>query len=202
MPIEKTVAELARLLDAQAEGDRHRQISGVAPLESAHETDLSFVESKRNVEQALASKAGCILVPNGLELPGKHVLAVRNPRSAMARAIEIFHPTQRHKPGVHPTAQIGEGVLMGKDVSVGAYAVIADRCQIGAGTRVGEGCVLGEGSSIGEDCLLHARVTLYARTQVGARVILHSGVVLGSDGFGYARESGRYHKFPQIGTVE
>ena len=202
MRIERTVEELARLLGAQAEGNLQARISGAASLAAAAETELSFVETDRNKNEALASRAGCLLAPSGLHLPGRTVLRVRNPHYAMARAIEILHPQPPPKPGIHSTAQIGDSVVMGDDVSIGAFAVIGEGCRIGARTCMGAACVLGERSTLGEDCLLHPRVTLYAGSQIGARVILHSGAVIGSDGFGYAREAGQYHKFPQIGSVE
>jgi UDP-3-O-[3-hydroxymyristoyl] glucosamine N-acyltransferase len=202
MAMEITVAELARLLEASAEGHLQAHLSGVAQLEVAKSSDVSFVESERNLPEALASHAGCLLAPAGLALPGRNVIRVRNPRYAMARAIEIFHPEPLSQPGIHPTAQIGDGVIIAEDVSVGAFTTVGDGCRIGARTRIGAGCTLGNRSIVGEDCLIHARVTLYAGSQIGARVILHSGSVIGSDGFGYAREAGRYHKFPQIGAVE
>jgi len=202
MGIAKTVEQLARLLDAEAEGDLHARISGAAQLETAGEADVSFVESERNADEALASRAGCLLAPAGLKLPDRTVIRVRNPRYAMAVVIESLYPRLTPKPEIHPTAQIGDGVVMGDGVGIGAYAVIGVGCRIGARTRIGEASVLGERSVVGEDCLLHPRVTLYAGSLVGARVILHSGSVIGSDGFGYTREAGKYHKFPQIGTVE
>jgi UDP-3-O-[3-hydroxymyristoyl] glucosamine N-acyltransferase len=154
------------------------------------------------MKEALASRAGCLLAPAGLPLPGKTVLRVRNPRYAMARAIAVLHPAQPAPRGIHFTAQIGEGAVIGEDVTVGAFAVIGESCRVGARTTVGAACVLGARSEIGEDCLLHPRVTLYPHSRIGARVILHSGAVIGGDGFGYAYEGGQYHKFPQIGSVE
>ncbi|MBI3934294.1 MAG: UDP-3-O-(3-hydroxymyristoyl)glucosamine N-acyltransferase [Acidobacteria bacterium] len=202
MAIEKTVEELARLLGAQAEGKLQARLTGVAQLGSASDNDLSFVESARNADEALASRAGCLLAPPGLNLLGRTVIRVRNPRYAMALAIGILHPQPIRKPGIDATAQIGDNVVIGEEVSIAEYAIIGDGCRIGARTRIGAGCVLRERSVLGEDCLLHPRVTLYAGAQIGARVILHSGAVIGSDGFGYAREAGKYHKFPQIGSVE
>ena len=198
----KTVEELARLLGALAEGNLQARLSGAAQLGTAGETDLSFVESERNANEALASRAGCLLAPAGLELPGRTVIRVRNPRYAMAVAIAALHPQPAPKPGIHSTAQIGDSVVIGADVTIGTFSVIDDGCRIGARTRIGAACILGERSVLGEDCLLYPRVTLYAGSQIGARVILHSGAVIGSDGFGYAREAGKYHKFPQIGSVE
>jgi UDP-3-O-[3-hydroxymyristoyl] glucosamine N-acyltransferase len=197
-----TVEELARLLEAQAEGDTQLRLSGVAPLQTAGESELSFVESERSMKEALASRAGCLLAPAGLPLPGRTVLRVRNPRYAMARAIAILNPQPPSRSGIHHTAQIGDGAVIGDDVSIGAFSVIGDSCRIAARSSIGSACVLGAGCVIGEGCLLHPRVTLYPGSRIGARVILHSGVVIGGDGFGYAREGEKYHKFPQIGSVE
>lgn len=202
MGLEITVEELAKLLEAHAEGNPQARLTGVAQLEAAQQTELAFVESERNLPEALASRAGCLLAPAPLVLPGRNVIRVRNPRYAMARAIEFFHPEPKAKPGIHPTAQIGDGAVIASDASIGAFTVVGDGCRIGARTRISASCTIGERSTVGEDCLFHARVTLYRGSQIGARVILHSGVVIGSDGFGYVREAGRYHKFPQIGTVE
>ncbi|MBI2815990.1 MAG: UDP-3-O-(3-hydroxymyristoyl)glucosamine N-acyltransferase [Acidobacteria bacterium] len=202
MKTEKSVSELSQSLGAAAEGDLERRISGVAPLESASRTDISFVESERNLRQAVASEAGCVLVPQGLQLPGKTVIRVRNPRYAFARVLELFFPRSAPRPGIHATVQIGRDVQLGSDVEVGPYAVIGDGAIIGSRCLIGAGCVIGEECVVGEDCTLYPRVTLYPRARLGSRVILHSGCVIGSDGFGYAFEAGRYHKFPQIGTVE
>ena len=202
MTMEKTVDALAQLLSGQAEGDAQAKLGGVAPLESAMATDLAFLESERSLAEALASKAGCLMAPPGIELPGRTVIRVRNPRHDMARAIEIFHPQPPVSAGIHPTAQIGASATIADGVSIGPLAIVGNGCRIGPRTSIGASCILGEGSLLGEDCLLHPHVTLYARTRAGARVILHSGAVIGSDGFGYAREAGKYHKFPQIGWVE
>lgn len=202
MKIEKSVSELEQWLGAKAEGDLERRISGVAPLESASQSDISFIESERGLRQALASAAGCLLAPPSLQLPEKTVIRVRNPRYAFARVLDLFFPRPAPRPEIHPTAQIGHDVKLGSSVAVAAYAVIGDRASIGARSSIGAGCVLGEDSVIGEDCALYPRVTLYPRARLGCRVIIHSGCVIGSDGFGYAFEAGRFHKFPQIGTVE
>ena len=202
----KTVDELARWLGGEPEGDLARPVTGAAALESAGAADVAFLDSKqdseRNARQALASQAGCLLAPPDISLPGRTVIRVKNPRSAMARAVELFHPAPPRQPGTHPTAVIGEGVTIGADVAIGPCAVIGDRAQIGGRSSVGAGCVVGEQSVLGEDCILYPRVTLYPGVRLGSRVILHSGSVIGSDGFGYMFENGRYSKFPQAGTVE
>ncbi len=89
-------------------------------------------------------------------------------------------------------------------VSIGPHAVIADDAIIGADTIIGAGCFIGHGVRIGSNCELKANVAIYPGTRVGDHCIFHSGVVLGSDGFGYVRDrdTGGYEKFPQIGRLE
>ena len=202
MKIEKTVSDLALWLDGKAEGEASGRLSGVAPLEAAGVGEISFVESERNLAQAMASGAGCLLAPPGLSLPGRTVIRVRNPRYSFARTVELFSPPPSRRPGIHATAEIGENVWLGDDVEIGPHVVIGDGAKIGARSSIAAGCCLGENTVVGEDCVLYPRVTLYSGSRIGSRVILHSGSVVGSDGFGYAYEAGRYYKFPQIGSVE
>ncbi|MCZ6752111.1 MAG: UDP-3-O-(3-hydroxymyristoyl)glucosamine N-acyltransferase [Acidobacteria bacterium] len=202
MKTEKTVNDLARLVGGKAEGATTRIISGVAPLENAGEGDASFLESERNLTQAIASRAGCLVAPPGLDLPKKTVIRVRNPRYGFAQIIQVLFPPPPRRPEIHPTAQISDNVTLGTEVAIGPYAVIGEGSRIGSRSSIGAGCVLGEKIVLGEDCLLYPRVTLYAGTRIGCRVILHSGCVVGGDGFGYVMEAGQYHKFPQIGGVE
>jgi UDP-3-O-[3-hydroxymyristoyl] glucosamine N-acyltransferase len=198
----KTTGELTRWLGGELEGDPARPISGVGTLDSAGASEVSFIDSERNMRQALASNAGCLLAPPDLSLPGKTLIRIKNPRGAMARLATLFHPGASPQPGIDPTAVVGKTALIAEDVSIGPLALIAEKVRIGARSSVGAGCVVGEGAIVGEECVLHPRVTLYPGVRIGSRVILHSGCVIGSDGFGYTFENGRYVKFPQVGTVE
>jgi UDP-3-O-[3-hydroxymyristoyl] glucosamine N-acyltransferase len=200
--MERTVRDLAAWLGAEAEGDLDRRVSGVGPLETAGVGKVSFVESEKQMQAAMESQAGCLLAPPGLSLPGRTVIHLRNPRFGFARVIESFHPRPARRPGIHPSAQIGANVALGAEVEIGPQAVVGDGAKIGARSSIGAGCVMGEGCAVGDDCTLYPSVTLYAGARIGARVILHSGCVIGGDGFGYIFEAGRYHKFPQIGSVE
>src|SRR5450759_4596383 len=140
----KTVRELAAWLEADSEGQQDRVISGVAPLDEAGEPEISFVESDRALRAALASRAGCLLAPPGLSLPGKTVIRIRNPRYEFARVVELFFPAPARKPGIHRTAVIGNDVSLGGELEIGPHAVIGEGATIGARTSIGAGCVVGE----------------------------------------------------------
>ena len=96
---------------------------------------------------------------------------------------------------------MGEGVVLGHEVQVGAFTVVGDGVRLADRVAIGPGCVLGEEARVGEATVLMPRVVLYAGTQVGAGCLLHSGVVLGGDGFGFATSKGRHRKIPQMGRV-
>jgi UDP-3-O-[3-hydroxymyristoyl] glucosamine N-acyltransferase len=130
------------------------------------------------------------------------MLRTRHPYLAFARAVELFADPWRPPVGVHPTAAVGQGVELGDGVSIGPFAVIGDGSKIGARSIVSAHVVIGRVVEIGEDCVIHSRVSIRERIRIGHRVILQDGVVIGSDGFGFARRpDGTHHKIPQIGGI-
>jgi UDP-3-O-[3-hydroxymyristoyl] glucosamine N-acyltransferase len=195
------VAEIAERLSARVVGDPEVEILGLAPLDRASGSDLSFLSNPKYRETARVSAAGAILVAEGEHLPGRTLLVCAAPYAAFARALQLFHTPAAHPRGVHPTAVLGEGCRVDPSASVGPYVVLGEGVTIAAGATVEAGCVLGRGSQVGRECHLFPRVVLYEQTLLGDRVILHSGVVVGSDGFGYAQEKGRHLKIPQVGRV-
>lgn len=195
------VFEISELLRGKPEGDGEREIHGVAALDAAGPAELSYAEGPRALERAAGSRAGCLLVPEGVSLPGRTTIAVRSPKLALVRAAEALHPASPLSPGIHPMAVVAPGAQLAPDVSVGAHVVIESRVSVGPGTRLSPGVFLGEGVRVGARCLLYPRVTVYPGAQIGDRVVLHAGVVVGSDGFGYVFAEGRHVKFPQLGKI-
>jgi UDP-3-O-[3-hydroxymyristoyl] glucosamine N-acyltransferase len=197
------VRELAEWLGATFEGDGEKEISGVAPLETAGGADVSFVANQKAARQAESSAAGCLLVPSDYPSPTfRTVIRVEAPRTAFARVVSRFHPTQELKPGIHPTAVIGAGVELGALVNVGPHVVIGNGSRIGIGSSIGAGCSIGKRVFLGEGCLLHPHVTIYDNVDIGRGSVLHSGCVIGADGFGFVLDGDHYEKFPQVGRVE
>jgi UDP-3-O-[3-hydroxymyristoyl] glucosamine N-acyltransferase len=195
------VSEIAELLHGTHAGDSGREISGVAALEAAGPPELAYVESPKSLAQAAASRAGCLLVPEGASLPGQTTIAVRHPKLALVRAAEALHPASVPPLGIHPTAVVAADAKLAADCSVGPNVVIEGGVTLGPGTRLSAGVFLGQGVQVGAHCVLHPRVTVYPGAQIGDRVIIHAGAVIGSDGFGYVLAEGRHVKFPQLGKI-
>jgi UDP-3-O-[3-hydroxymyristoyl] glucosamine N-acyltransferase len=196
-----TAAEIAALVGARVQGNPAVDLTGVAPLERATGSDLSFLSNPKYGEAALASMAGAILASSADGLPGRTVLVCDDPYAAFAKVLRHWYPPLERPPGVHPSAVVEPGASVHPTAYVGPFAVIGRDAAVGEGSQVDAGCVVGRNCTIGRGCHLFPRVVLYDDTALGDRVILHSGVVLGSDGFGYAQEDGRHLKIPQVGRV-
>jgi UDP-3-O-[3-hydroxymyristoyl] glucosamine N-acyltransferase len=195
------LADLARLVGGRVVGDGDRVVTGVATLEAAAPEHLTFLANPRYRRAAETTKAGAILLAPGSEIEGRDLLLADHPYLALAGILEAFHPDTPPPGGVSPDARVGQGVHLGRDVSVGPFAVVGDGSHLADGVVVGAGCVLGEECVIGEGSRLHPRVVVYPRTRLGARCIVHSGAVLGADGFGFATKDGVHRKIPQVGRV-
>lgn len=196
-----TAQTIAQRLEGRLIGDPRTLVTGVASLESAREGSLIYVDSPKLLVKAEASRAACLLVGRDVLLAGKTAIQVRHPKRAFSEAVRWFHPPESFQPGIHPTAVISPEAHLDDEVSIAPYVIIERGARVGRKTRIGASCYLGEHVALGEECCLYPNVTIYARVRLGARVIVHSGTVIGSDGFGYVFDEGRYWKFPQIGDV-
>ena len=204
--MKRTLREIAGIVEARVQGDGSVQVGGVASIASASERELVFVEDEKYLSQALQSGAGAVIAGEfAAGASGKPLLICRHPKLAFARAARFLRDEnlERCSTGVHASAVVHSSARLGEFVIVGEYSVIAEDARIGEGTRMGAGCVVGRGVKIGRECEIYPHVTIYAGAALGDRVTVHAGAVLGSDGFGYVRDakSGRYEKFPQVGTL-
>jgi UDP-3-O-[3-hydroxymyristoyl] glucosamine N-acyltransferase len=196
-----SLAELADRLGAELVGDGERVVEGIRSLDLAEAEHLSFLHNPKYLAQAAESRAGAILVHSADELPGRDLLVCAQPYLAVARALEIFHPRRPAEPGVHPSAVVADDLQLGDGASIGPLVVVGRGVSVGEGTVIAAGCVVGDGARIGSGVYLHPRVVVEDGCIIGDRCILQSGVVVGSDGYGFATVDGIHHKVPQVGIV-
>lgn len=201
-----TLAELHACLGGTLIGRGDVLLHGAASLEKAVPGQLGFLLGRKYLEQARASAASALIIPEALAdslattLP-QACLALANPHAAFARALALLYPAPAVLAGIHPNASVAQ------DCEIDATASIGPGCVIGAGARIaarsvlGAHCVIGAGARVGEDCHLHPRVTVQHDCVVGDRAILHPGCVIGSDGFGLAWETDHWLKVAQVGRV-
>lgn len=193
---------LARLVGGEIIGDSGIQIYGFAPIETAGEGEITFLAKANRVELLLETKASAVLVPLAVEKAERTVLRVRDPYLASAKIHSCLLAEPFTAEGIHPTASIGKDCIIPDQVTIAANAVIGDRVRLGRQVFIGSGTVVGNDVEIGDDTILKANVTIEKECLLGCRVILHPGVVIGSDGYGYAvDEKGCHIKRPQVGIV-
>ncbi len=196
------LGELAQRLGCQLEGPPEIEISGVAGLEEALPSEVSFFSNRRYYRQALETRAAAVIVGPTEQLSGRPLLRSANPYLSFAQAIDLFHPPRRPAPGVHPTAVIAPDVKIGRNASIGAYVVIEE------GVTLGDDCVLKpfvviyRGARIGHRFFAHSHAVVREEVEIGDDVILQNGAVVGADGFGFARQDdGSYYKITAAGSA-
>jgi len=194
--------ELARLVDGEIIGARDVEITGVAGIKEAREGEITFLANPKYEAYLATTRASAVIAARDGGSP-KPVIRVVNPYLAFLKVISLFtgNPMEKAQHGVHPTAIISPSATLGADVSVGAFSFIGDHATIGARTTILPLVCVFNDVSIGDDCLVYPHVTIRDRCEIGNRVILHAGAVIGSDGFGYAKNGEVNIKIPQIGIV-
>ncbi len=195
---------LAQALGVSWRGDATCRLERANDLQGAGREDLAPLYSGQMLEQALASKAGALVVSGEMaeHFPDRNLLLSSTPKACFAQAIALLHPRAELAAGVHESAVVDPAAVVADSVSIGPHAVIGAHCRLGERVIVGAGSVLLEGVELAEDVVIHPRVVLYPRTVVGARSAILSGAVIGAPGFGHASdESGKVMSVPHLGRV-
>lgn len=198
----KTLSEIAAYLQASVVGEGAVEIRDIKGLDEAGEGDLSFLANPKYRRKIATTAASAILVSAPVEGTGKNFIVVKDPYAALARLLALFYPEERDFQGVSPAAFIGPGAAVADGATVYPGVYVGQGARIGRGTVLYPGVYVGHGASVGEDCILYPNVTVYRRCLIGSRVILHAGVVVGSDGFGFANPGIENRKVPQVGIVQ
>jgi UDP-3-O-[3-hydroxymyristoyl] glucosamine N-acyltransferase len=202
--VARTLGEITALVGGTLEGDATTPITGINDLRRAEPGQLSFLGNSRYAKDARATRASGVLIPSDFQgaLPCA-TIRVANPSAAFARVVALFAPAPvEWKPGIHPTAVVDPTAVVGADSYIGPHAVVEAGAVLGEGVHLGAGAYVGHEARLGDGCFLHARATVRERCILGKRVILHCGAVIGSDGFGYDFQGGKYVKIPQVGIVQ
>jgi len=200
--LEISLRHIADSIGAAVAGDDSISIRGISSLAMAKEGDISFLADPDLQDELRVTKASAVIVKAATNLfPGPQLIA-SDPYLAYAKAAAIFAPPPPRFEGISEKAMIGEGVELGKAVSVYPFVYVGDRAVIGDEVLLFPGVYVGEGVHIGEGTVLYPNVSVMPNCIIGRNVIIHAGSVIGSDGFGYARDGDVNVKIPQTGIVE
>jgi len=202
--MQKTLKEIAKLIDGEVVGNGDILITGASGIREAVEGDITFLANSKYSPLMAKTRATAIITSNEAQQETtKPVILTPNPSLAFVKIISMFTPDDAgHPSGIDGTAVIGKNVSLGKNVTIGAYSVVGDNATIGDNVIIYAGCYIGHHTKIGSATLIYPHVSIRERISIGRNVIIHSGAVIGSDGFGFATIKGAHHKIPQVGTVE
>jgi len=179
-----------------------RTIDGVAGIETAGPTSITFVANPKYAALARTTHAAALIVEPGFPALKTPTLRTANPYLAWSKAIEIFHPAPSYKPGVHPTAVVPQSSRIGARAHIGAYVVVGERCLIGDDAVLLPHVVLYDGVRVGDRFLAHAHAVVREGCRLGDDVVLQNGAIVGSDGFGFAKNAeSRWVKIIQSGPA-
>ena len=193
--------DLAGRLGCRLEGDGNIDIARVAGIEQAQAGDVTFVDNPRYVPHLSTTNASAVIVADDLAVPSNTRFAVlrsRQPYVDFARAVGVFLPSSAPARGVDKLTAIASDAKIAADVSIGPFVTVGAGASVGARTTLYPHVTIGPGAVVGDDCVIHSQCSIRERAIVGDRVILHDGVVVGSEGFGFAKQAdGTHLKIPQ-----
>ncbi len=196
------LGEIAGRLECRLEGPEEIEITGVAGMDEATPSELTFLANPRYQRKVKTTRAAAIIANPGEDLEGRPALRSENPYLAFAKALEFFHPPYRPPAGIHPTAVVAPEVKIGRNPSIGPYAVLEEGVEIGDDCVLKSHVVVYRGAKIGNRFLAHSHVVVREFVRIGDDVTLQNGATIGTDGYGFARQAdGSYYKIVQSGTV-
>jgi len=198
-----TLAQLASRLGCEFDGDAACLISGVASLADATAGDLSFLASPQYRADLASTQASVVVVTkqDRIICSGNVLIAI-DPYLTYARAAQLLYPEVVHDGGIHPSAVVDPAAQIDASAWIDALCVIGPDVVVAANAQIGAGCILDRDITIGRDCRLLANVMIHGRASLGERCLIQAGAVIGSDGFGYANDQGKWVKIPQVGGVK
>jgi UDP-3-O-[3-hydroxymyristoyl] glucosamine N-acyltransferase len=194
--------DLALRLGCTLIGDSGIEITGVAGMEHAGPTELTFLANPKYAAKIRKTKAAAILASEPVKGHPIATLVSANPYLDFARALEFFYSPPRQAPGIHPTAVIAPSAVIGDGASIGVYAVVGEDVVIGRNVILYPHVTIYRGARIGDDFCAHSHSVVREYCRIGSRVILQNGVVVGGDGFGFAlTKEGTHYKIVQSGVT-
>ncbi len=196
------IRDIAVALHCDVAGDAELDITGIAQMEQAGPSELTFLANPKYAHKVKQTRAGAILATQPVAGLPIVTLVSANPYLDFARALELFYTPPRPCPGIHPSASIAATARIGENASIGAFAVVGEHVSIGRNVVLHPHVVIYEGAQIGDDFYAHSHAVVREYCRIGNRVTLGNGTVVGGDGFGFAQKpDGSHYKIPQSGIT-
>jgi UDP-3-O-[3-hydroxymyristoyl] glucosamine N-acyltransferase len=202
-PSTMKLSQIASALNARLDNSSaDTEITGLNGIEQAGPGELTFVANPKYAAAARLTKASAVIVAEDFPAIPAAMLRAKDPYLAFAHALELFHQPLRYNPGVHPTAVVHPTAKIGRGAHLGPYVVVDEQVEIGDHAVLLAHVVIYRGTKIGDNFFAHAHAVVRENCRIGNNVLLQNGVVIGSDGFGFAKtHDGHWHKIPQPAPV-
>jgi UDP-3-O-[3-hydroxymyristoyl] glucosamine N-acyltransferase len=197
------LSAIAAALGARLEnGTPEAEITGVAGIETAGPGQITFISNPKYAAAARVTKASAVIVAEDFPALSAAMLRSKNPYLDFARALEMFYQAPAYAAGIHATAVIHPSARIGTGAHVGPYVVVQEDVQIGRNAVLLAHVVIYRGVKIGDNFLAHSHAIIREFCRIGDNVVLQNGVVVGGDGFGFAKDNGgHWHKIVQSGPT-
>lgn len=205
--MEFSAQQIAGLLNGTVEGDENTTVNNLSKIEEGKPKTLSFLANPQYTPYIYETDASIVIVNNDLKLekPVKStctLIRVENAYEAFAKLLELYNQFKSNKVGIEQPSFIGNNSTYGESCYIGAFAYIGSNVKLGKNVKVYPHVYIGDNCEVGDNTVLHPGVKIYHECKIGANCTIHASTVIGSDGFGFAPNTGKeFKKVPQIGNV-
>lgn len=198
---------IANIIGAELNGNPELEIRGPGKIETSSIDQITFISNPLYAKHFKTTKAGAVIVSKDFVLPAKRdditILKVKDPYFAFIKLLELFEVKKQKNIGISSNSVFAEGVVVGKDVFIDDFVKIGMNTVIGENTEIHSNVSIGFDVVIGNNCVIESNVSIYNGCIFGNNVTVHSGTVVGSDGFGFAKDDkGQFKKILQSGIVK
>jgi len=197
------LGQIASTLGARLEqGSPETEITGVAGIDAAGPGQLTFIANPKYAAAARTTKASAVILAEDFPALSTAMLRSKNPYLDFARTLALFYQPPQYAPEIHPTAVVHPSAKISSGAHIGPYVVVQEDVQIGKKAVLLAHVVIYRGARIGDNFLAHSHAVVREFCRIGNNVVLQNGVVVGGDGFGFAKDNhGHWHKIVQSGTT-
>ena len=200
-----TAIQISQILNGEIIGNPEEDVSNLSKIEEGEKGSLTFLANPKYESFVYTTEASIIIVNNTF-IPEKEISAtlikVEDSYKAFSKLLEYYNQIKLNKTGVEEPSFIHKTATLGSHLYIGAFAYIGENVVLGNNVKIYPNVFIGDNVRIGDDTIVFAGAKIYSESQIGNKCIIHSGVIIGSDGFGYTPdENGKYQKVPQIGNV-
>ena len=203
--MEFSADQIAQLINGTIEGNPDTTVNNVSKIEEGSPGTLSFLANPKYTPYIYSTSASIVIVSNDFK-PEKEISAtlirVKDPYVAFAQLLEFYNKLKSDIKGISEKASIASTANLGQDLYVGDFVVISENVEIGDNVKIYPNVYIGENCKIGKNTIIYPGVKIYRESKIGKDSRIHAGVIIGSDGFGFAPQSGTdFLKVAQIGNV-